>query len=542
MSIQAAFSQHTVTITSENILTRPTHLMPRFARHSPQICIFYLCLRALDTIEDDMTIPAERKVSLLLDFYKKLHQPGWNFTESGPHEKDRQLLVDFDKVIAEFQLLSDGYQTVIADITAKMGAGMASYIEASAKSPLSVNTFVDWDLYCHFVAGLVGEGLSRLFAESGMERAWLGDQLFLSNHMGLFLQKVNIIRDYAEDTEEERFFWPKECYSRFGFASQPDVCSGIVETSPGSKQFRPQGEAGARGMAVLSTLLLDAMRHATRALDYLAMLREQSIFNFCAIPQTMAIATIELMVNNPNVLRRNVKIRKTTAVQLIMRSVNPRDVAYLFREYATRIAKKVPVDDVNYVQWHVELGRIHTWCEHFYPAYISVGAGSDGKASPAGSDIRADAMKRYGAARHLLALERASASGLDVAKIGGDTRARSRVGASGAPSGPAVDPRRAYMSEEEIAAQDTKDRDEMIKFFVVIMCAIGGIMGLVALASWYVAWYISSPDETDPLTLFVMRNAKVVREGVGKLVEDVKGDPVGWAGGQVKAIRDRFEL
>jgi len=48
----------------------------------PQICLFYLVLRALDTIEDDMTIPIEKKVPLLVNFHKILYQKGWNFKES----------------------------------------------------------------------------------------------------------------------------------------------------------------------------------------------------------------------------------------------------------------------------------------------------------------------------------------------------------------------------------------------------------------------------------------------------------------------------
>lgn len=46
------------------------------------ICLFYLVLRGLDTIEDDMTIEIGRKVELLRDFYKRLEEPGWNFKES----------------------------------------------------------------------------------------------------------------------------------------------------------------------------------------------------------------------------------------------------------------------------------------------------------------------------------------------------------------------------------------------------------------------------------------------------------------------------
>lgn len=62
--------------------------------------------------------------------------------------------------------------------------------------------------YCHYVAGLVGIGLSRLFVASGLERAEVGEDSRLANNMGLFLQKTNIIRDYLEDVRQGREFWP----------------------------------------------------------------------------------------------------------------------------------------------------------------------------------------------------------------------------------------------------------------------------------------------------------------------------------------------
>lgn len=51
-------------------------------------------------------------------------------------------------------------QGVIADITRRMGAGMAEFIQAD-----EVETIEQYDLYCHYVAGLVGIGLSQLFGE-----------------------------------------------------------------------------------------------------------------------------------------------------------------------------------------------------------------------------------------------------------------------------------------------------------------------------------------------------------------------------------------
>lgn len=59
-----------------------------------------------------------------------------------------------------------------------------------------VETVEDYDLYCHYVAGLVGIGLSQLFSASGRESPELATNTELANHMGLFLQKTNIIRDY----------------------------------------------------------------------------------------------------------------------------------------------------------------------------------------------------------------------------------------------------------------------------------------------------------------------------------------------------------
>jgi farnesyl-diphosphate farnesyltransferase len=46
-----------------------------------QIALFYLALRGLDTVEDDMTLSIEKKAPLLEEFYLKLEQDGWNFTE-----------------------------------------------------------------------------------------------------------------------------------------------------------------------------------------------------------------------------------------------------------------------------------------------------------------------------------------------------------------------------------------------------------------------------------------------------------------------------
>ena len=65
-----------------------------------------MVLRGLDTIEDDMTLSDEVKQPLLRSFHVKTVTPGWTFSGSGPDEKDRVVLVEYDKVVAEVLLLS----------------------------------------------------------------------------------------------------------------------------------------------------------------------------------------------------------------------------------------------------------------------------------------------------------------------------------------------------------------------------------------------------------------------------------------------------
>ncbi|XP_023662822.1 squalene synthase isoform X1 [Paramormyrops kingsleyae] len=285
------------------------------------VCIFYLVLRALDTVEDDMSIPLEKKVPLLQDFHSFLYQPEWRFTES--QEKDRQVLEDFPTISVEFRNLGQEYQDVISDICHRMGIGMAEFLEKK------VGSMKDWDEYCHYVAGLVGIGLSRLFSASRLEDPEIGRDTELANSMGLFLQKTNIIRDYLEDQQEGRSFWPKDAWSQFA-AKLEDLA-------------QPQNLNAA--LSCLNLLVTDALRHVPDVISYLTRLRNQSVFNFCAIPQVMAIATLSACYNNPQVFQGVVKIRKGQAVTLMMQASNMDAVKAIVSQYSQEILQKVSHTD-----------------------------------------------------------------------------------------------------------------------------------------------------------------------------------------------------
>ena len=163
------------------------------------------------------------------------------------------------------------------------------------------------------MAGLVGEGLSRLWAtaaDSGLpaqtiERLSAERGLAtLSSDMGLFLQKTNIIRDYLEDIVDQRAFWPKEVWGQY------------VPQLGDMQEARCRAEA----VACLNHLVCDALEHVPSSLQYLGLLEEGSnqVLRFCAIPQVMAIATLVELYGNPLVFQGVVKITKPTAVRIVV--------------------------------------------------------------------------------------------------------------------------------------------------------------------------------------------------------------------------------
>lgn len=309
------------------------------------VALFYLILRGLDTIEDDMTIPLETKEPILRSFQDVLEKDGWNFDGNGPAEKDRELCVHFDVVIAEFKLVNPAYQAIIKDITKKMGNGMADYANNAEHNINGVNTVKDYELYCHYVAGLVGDGLTRLFVESRLANPALLKRPELSEAMGQFLQKTNIIRDIREDFDDKRRFWPKEIWSK--------------HVDKFEDMFDPANLQAALNCS--SEMVLNSLRHADECLFYMAGIKDQSVFNFVAIPQSMAIATLELVFQNPQIFTKNVKITKGDACKLMMESSqNLRTICDVFKRYARRIAAKNTPKDPNFLQISIACGKVRS--------------------------------------------------------------------------------------------------------------------------------------------------------------------------------------
>ncbi|XP_024532546.1 squalene synthase 1 [Selaginella moellendorffii] len=300
------------------------------------VCIFYVVLRALDTVEDDMSIPVETKTTVLEEFYKHLEDPSWRFVCGEKH--CRELMKNFNHLSLAFLQLSKEYQCVISDITKRMGYGMAEFIRKE------VVTVSDYDKYCYYVAGLVGVGLSHLFNSSRLEDLDQrliepdNDQSLVPEYpaisMGRFLQKVNIIRDYLEDINElpaPRMFWPREIWGKYAPTSL-------------LSDFRDESNEK-EAVECLNDMITDCLRHAPECLFYMSKLKNPSVFRFCAVPQVMAIATAAVCYNNPQVFRGVVKIRRGTTAKIIVTTNNMADVCGAFYDFASILASKINKND-----------------------------------------------------------------------------------------------------------------------------------------------------------------------------------------------------
>jgi len=311
------------------------------------ICVFYLVLRGLDTVEDDMALSNDVKLPALLSFHEKIYERGFSMNCGYGHYV--RLMEQFGTVVDVFLGLDPGFQEVIADITARMGQGMADFIQ---KEVVSVE---DYDLYCHYVSGLVGIGLSQLFASSGLEATSFARSEAMSNHMGLFLQKANIIRDYLEDIQEEpapRMFWPRDIWGRYAERLE-DFQSPAHRTA---------------ALHCLNHMVTDALRHLPHCITYMSKLRDPQVFRFCAIPQIMAMGTLSLLYNNGRVFEGVVKLRRGLTARVFDEVYSMSDVfswyVNFLEQLQAKVEREVAAHDPTLLETVEAVGHCLELCRH----------------------------------------------------------------------------------------------------------------------------------------------------------------------------------
>jgi phytoene/squalene synthetase len=175
-----------------------------------QVALSYLLLRVLDTVEDAPFSDKARQERQFEAFRNFLRTPPSAaqvdaFVKAFPDritQGERALLADAYAFFEDAHGLPEEAKSAMFSAIDRMAEGMAAY--ARRPQPLRLVDLEDVTRYCCIVAGLVGELLTNLWA-IGKPSA---PPLVLAYRFGVYLQKVNILKDQEEDEEAGRFLVP----------------------------------------------------------------------------------------------------------------------------------------------------------------------------------------------------------------------------------------------------------------------------------------------------------------------------------------------
>ncbi|XP_051135190.1 squalene synthase 8-like isoform X2 [Andrographis paniculata] len=305
------------------------------------ICIFYLVLRALDTIEDDTSIAAEIKLPLLQSFHSHIRDKERSFSCGTKDEK--VLMEEFHHVSAAFLDLDPRYQEIIEEIAKRMGEGMAKFICKK------IDTLDEYDEYCYYVAGLVGIGMAKVLHVSGKEELVSDD---ISEAMGVLGQKLDIITDYLDDINAmptARMFWPRQIWSKY------------VDKLEDLKEERNSAKA----LFCLNEMVTNALVHVESSLNQISSLRDPAYIQFYAIVQVIIFRTLALCYNNIQVFNgTGINLRGGIAAKLFYKTRTKSDVYQAFYDISYMLKSKVDSNDPNAGETHERLDAIIKICRN----------------------------------------------------------------------------------------------------------------------------------------------------------------------------------
>ncbi|ASV66441.1 phytoene/squalene synthase family protein [Cytobacillus sp. FSL W7-1323] len=221
----------------------------------------YLCMRAIDEIEDHPDLEPALKSKLLHNIGDVLQSAQYN------KETFIKMFKPFENELPEVTLrlydwisfCPDEIRVKVVESTAIMASGMGDWVDKDWQ----IQSEADLDQYTYTVAGLVGVMLTDIWkwydgTEADKE---------LGIGFGRGLQAVNILRNYKEDAERGVSFFP-DSYS-------------------------------------LDDMFDYAHKNLSRADEYVASIETETIVNFCQIPLSLAHGTLKALVDGREKMTRD---------------------------------------------------------------------------------------------------------------------------------------------------------------------------------------------------------------------------------------------
>jgi farnesyl-diphosphate farnesyltransferase len=269
-------------------------------------------MRIVDTVEDSPRIPVSDKKIICGSFHDALFVDP-SLTELIDDEAYRNLVRHNSEVGELFDTIPEAHRQIIRECLMVCGNGMAEFLSVT-----KINTMEELDRYCHYVAGIVGIGMGKIFATYETENPTLDSPLsrIFSNHNGLLLQKTNIIRDFYEDLQYGKIYLP---FSRDSYLFL-------------------SGEEGYVGKFIRSVL----ETHLPPTFTNLNLVTTTKIFRACAIPTTISVATLDLCYNNPLIFSPSkVKVSESVVERIVTRLYSIDDFRTLVFEFLDSLDQKL---------------------------------------------------------------------------------------------------------------------------------------------------------------------------------------------------------
>lgn len=252
----------------------------------------YLLCRLVDTIEDDPALSAEQKRQFAEQFVAVVAGDAdpvpfatalGGLLSAATIPAEHELVRYTRDVIAITHGFDAQQREALSTCVRIMAEGMIHYQELDTRAGLE--NLAEMERYCYYVAGVVGEMLTRLFCAHSPEMAAHRETLHrLSIAFGQGLQMTNILKDIWDDHARGACWLPRDVFARHGFE--------LADMRPGQRDA-----AFEKGMKELIAIAFACLE---QALEYTLLIpaRETGMRSFCFLAIGMAELTLRKVNDN----------------------------------------------------------------------------------------------------------------------------------------------------------------------------------------------------------------------------------------------------
>lgn len=278
----------------------------------------YLLCRIIDTIEDEPQLSFLQKKAFSETFIKVVRgeELAESFSKkltpllsSAMSKSEHNLIANTAQIIRITHSFSFSQRKSIERCIIIMSQGMMKFQEGLTNRK-SLEDIHQLNLYCYYVAGVVGEMITELLCDYSSEINQKKDQLFhLSSSFGQGLQMTNILKDIWADRQRGACWLPKDIFQSVGF----DLDLLTSESDP-KFQSSPEFVVG------ILNLISIAQKHLAHALDFTLLIPsyETGIRCFCLSSLGMAVLTLKKIRKYPYYTHANeVKISRRSVCAIM---------------------------------------------------------------------------------------------------------------------------------------------------------------------------------------------------------------------------------